>query len=289
MLRQRLIFGFLMASFFAALVVLDGWWDGSINLDPTDDSPRQAVILTILVALIVIEAVREFGALARLRGIKLAVPVATAGAVALVTSWFWHASFGVSLGLYLSLTLVASFAALLIYQYCTAGFDQIMTQCGAGCLALMYLGIMGSFGLAIRIEYGLWALLMFVAVIKASDIGAFTVGRLIGKHKFAPRVSPGKTWEGLGGAMAFASVVAVVFALTTGLMSWPVGILFGMIFAVVGQLGDLTESMFKRDAQAKDSAASVPGFGGVLDVLDSPVFAAPFVYSFFWIHSCIVG
>ena len=84
------------------------------------------------------------------------------------------------------------------------------------CLALMYLGVMGSFALAIRIEYGLWALLMFVFVVKASDIGAFTVGRLIGKHKFAPRVSPGKTWEGLGGAMAFASIVAAVFAGLTG-------------------------------------------------------------------------
>ena len=278
-----------MAGFFVALVIIDGWWDGSITLNTADDVPRQAVILTVLVALMEVLAVREFGALARLRGIKLAVPVASAGAALLATGWFWQAGYGVPLGLYMTLALVASLSGLLIYQYRTAGFDRIMVQSGVGCLALIYLGLMGAFSLAIRIEYGLWTFLMFVFVIKFSDIGAFTVGSLMGKHKFAPRVSPAKTWEGLAGAMGFASLVAAIFAALTGVMSWPAGILFGAIFAVVGQMGDLTESMFKRDAQAKDSSTSVPGFGGVLDVLDSPLFAAPFVYVFLWIHAHVAS
>ena len=274
-----------MAGFFAGLVVFDGWWDGSFTFDKADDAQHQAVILTILVAGMEVLALREFGALARLRGIRLALPVTMVGSILLATGWFWQTGFGVPLGLYMPLVLVLSFAALLVYQFTTAGYEQIMAQCGTGCLALVYMGLMGSFGLAIRIDYGLWAFLMFVFVIKASDIGAFTVGRLLGRHKLAPRLSPAKTWEGLGGAMLFAALVAAVFAGLTDLMSWPMGLLYGAIFAVVGQMGDLTESMFKRDAQAKDSSRTVPGFGGVLDVLDSPLFSAPFVYLFMVVHA----
>jgi phosphatidate cytidylyltransferase len=121
---------------------------------------------------------------------------------------------------------------------------------------------------------------MFVFVVKSSDIGAYTVGRICGKHKFAPNISPGKTWEGIAGGIVFASVVALLFAHYCGIMEWYFAVAFGIIFAFCGQLGDLAESMIKRDAAQKDSANSVPGFGGMLDIVDSPLATAPLAYLF---------
>ena len=122
---------------------------------------------------------------------------------------------------------------------------------------------------------------MFIFTVKSSDTGAYTLGRLFGKHKFAPKISPGKTWEGLAGAVLFASVVAVLFASFCGIMSWPAAVVFGVVFAVFGQLADLIESMIKRDAGSKDSSEHVPGFGGILDVIDSLLATAPMAYLFF--------
>jgi phosphatidate cytidylyltransferase len=122
---------------------------------------------------------------------------------------------------------------------------------------------------------------MFVFVVKSSDIGAYTVGKLFGRHKFSPRISPGKTWEGMVGAVVFASIVAFAFAAGCDIMTLWQAVIFGVCFAFIGQLGDLAESLIKRDAEKKDSAASVPGFGGILDVIDSPLGAAPFAYLFF--------
>jgi phosphatidate cytidylyltransferase len=104
---------------------------------------------------------------------------------------------------------------------------------------------------------------------------------MFGKHKLSPRVSPGKTWEGLAGAIVAAVLVSFAFAAYSGIMRvWP-ALTFGLCMAVIGQLSDLAESMLKRDAQQKDSSNRVPGFGGILDVIDSPLFAAPFAYVFF--------
>ena len=93
-------------------------------------------------------------------------------------------------------------------------------------------------------------------------------------------LSPGKTWEGLAGAMVVAAGVSLAFALAFGIMKIWIAPVFGVVMAVVGQLSDLSESMLKRDAQQKDSSNRVPGFGGLLDVIDSPLFAAPCAYLF---------
>ena len=135
--------------------------------------------------------------------------------------------------------------------------------------------------LAVRIDFGLWPLLMFVFVVKSADIGAYTTGSLFGKHKFSPKISPAKTWEGMAGAIAAAMIVAILFAAGCDIMVLPLAAVFGFCFAFIGQFGDLAESMIKRDAEQKDSANNVPGFGGILDIIDSPLVAAPFAYLFF--------
>ena len=87
----------------------------------------------------------------------------------------------------------------------------------------------------------------------------------------------------MGGGIVLGIAVSVVFALAAGLMSWWAAVLFAIVFLFIGQMGDLAESLLKRDAEQKDASASVPGFGGLLDVIDSPLAAAPFAYFFFTI------
>jgi phosphatidate cytidylyltransferase len=128
---------------------------------------------------------------------------------------------------------------------------------------------------------------MFIFVVKFADIGAYAVGTLFGRHKFSPKISPSKTWEGMGGAIAAAVIVAIVFGVSCDIMTLWLTVIFGVCFAFIGQMGDLVESMLKRDSAQKDSADRVPGFGGILDIIDSPLAAAPFAYLFFVISSLL--
>jgi len=128
---------------------------------------------------------------------------------------------------------------------------------------MIYLGLLGAFVLGVRIEFGLRHMFMVICVVKASDIGAYTFGRIFGRHKLSPQVSPGKTWEGMAGAMLAGMVLSFAFARGFGIMSAWQALAFGACLAIVGQLSDLVESMLKRDAGQKDSANCVPGFGAV--------------------------
>lgn len=158
---------------------------------------------------------------------------------------------------------------------------------GAALLSFVYLGLMFGFILALRREHSAWVVLGILVVTKSCDIGAFFTGTLIGRHKLIPWLSPGKTWEGLFGGIAVAAgmgVLAVWLLRSTGAggsepsISWQHGALFGALFAIVGQAGDLMASMLKRDAGIKDSGAVLPGFGGVLDIIDSLLPVAPLAY-----------
>ncbi len=139
-------------------------------------------------------------------------------------------------------------------------------------------------------EWGMIALLAPIIIVKVSDSGAYTVGRLFGKHKLAPRLSPGKTIEGAVGAIVTGCLASwLVFQyLAPALMSssvvstpWWASLLFGLIVTIAGILGDLAESLIKRDMDRKDSSTWIPGLGGVLDILDSILFAAPAAYACF--------
>lgn len=178
-------------------------------------------------------------------------------------------------------------AALLVAVVGLAGAfaEQMFTRQTRGALlnvavtvfGAVYLGGCAALVLWLRLRLGLPALVLFLAAVKGTDIGAYFTGTAIGKHKLIPWLSPGKSWEGLAGGLAAGALVAIACTAVypvTALSPLAAG-LFGLIVGAAGQFADLCESLLKRSADVKDSGQLVPEFGGLLDMLDSPLLAAP--------------
>jgi len=159
---------------------------------------------------------------------------------------------------------------------------------------IAYLGLLPTFLIQLRtnlpnvaadeLRRGTIALALAIFVPKGCDIGAYFTGRAFGRHRMTPVLSPKKTWEGAFGGIILAVVVA--FSLNQILPVIPGGIIgviaFGISVGVAGMLGDLAESLIKRDCERKDASQAVPGFGGILDVADAVIFAAP--VSYWWLR-----
>jgi len=274
-----------MTLVFSGLIIFDGWMDGSITRTIEDNTTAQGTIFCILIAILAIPANFELAQLASTKNLKVFVPISIIASILLAESKYISQFNIISQEHYLSFVLVFTFLAVFLFQYLTNGLNNVITNCGATSFSILYLGLLSYFAVAIRVEFGLWHLFTYIFVVKCTDIGAYTVGSICGKHKFSPKISPGKTWEGMGGGLVFALIVAIGFSVRFGIMNWMMAIIFGICLAFIGQLGDLMESMMKRDAQQKDSAKKIPGFGGILDVIDSPLAAAPFAYLFFILAS----
>ncbi|HEV7225791.1 MAG TPA: phosphatidate cytidylyltransferase [Pirellulales bacterium] len=169
-----------------------------------------------------------------------------------------------------------------------SGPGRVTEHLGAAVLAQAYIGLMLSFMIQLRLLGGMAALLSLVIVVKMCDTGAYAVGRLAGRHKMTPLLSPGKTFEGLAGGLAFACFGS--WLAFEHLVPWmfPGGasraapawgwLAYGLLVGSAGVIGDLAESLLKRDAGQKNSSDWMPGFGGVLDILDSVLLAAPVAY-----------
>ncbi len=185
--------------------------------------------------------------------------------------------------------LVAFICAMLVafvgemVRYERAG--RVVVRLGLAALCFTYVGLLLSFVVQLRLApgnlRGMTALVSLIAVVKMGDSGAYTIGRLFGRHKMTPMLSPGKTWEGAVGAVLGAVLGSwLAFRLmpqpSPGAETFHWGwIIYGVVVGIVGMIGDLAESLIKRDAGRKDSSHWMPGFGGILDVLDSILFAAP--------------
>lgn len=190
----------------------------------------------------------------------------------------------------LAMGLVVAFAGEMS-RYESPGKSTVCV--GLTALSVLYVG--GCLGILVQLRVlssvnmsswrALFPLMSMIATVKLSDTCQYFFGRAFGSRKLAPRLSPGKTWEGAIGGVFIATAIASV-AIATYLQGWAglrpsyLGIVwfFNLSVAVAGIIGDLAESLLKRDAGVKDSSDWLPGFGGVLDMLDSILFAAPIAY-----------
>ena len=169
----------------------------------------------------------------------------------------------------LLLTLLPSLIAALSKKWFTA-----LTGLGYWVLISVWIGWLPSYWIDMRSTLPAWALAWAVLTVKSGDIGAYFSGVALGKNRMAAWVSPKKSWEGLAGAIILSCLVGAGLTYALG-QSILVGVAFGALAAFIGMLGDLAESILKREALAKDSGRILPGMGGVFDVMDSLLPTAP--------------
>ena len=166
-----------------------------------------------------------------------------------------------------------------------APFDKMIPSVGATILGVLYIPLLGSHLISIRTGFNptlsAHLLSFFFLVLMGADAGAYYVGRALGKHKLAPSISPGKTWEGAVGGL-LAALAMSFLAHFWFFRELPLKFLMPLaaVMTIVGIFGDLAESALKRGAGAKDAANILPGHGGMLDRLDSLLFNAPLLYYF---------
>jgi phosphatidate cytidylyltransferase len=155
-----------------------------------------------------------------------------------------------------------------------------------GVLVLGYVSFLGTFTVLMTAQpHGEFWTLAFLIVVVSTDTGAYASGLLFGKHKMAPSISPGKTWEGFAGSAALAIVAGVLVAVLMLHQPWWVGVILGVTMVLTATGGDLSESLIKRDLGVKDISTWLPGHGGLLDRLDSTLLSAAAAYALFLIFT----
>jgi phosphatidate cytidylyltransferase len=259
--------------------------------------PPLKILFVALAAAAIVVALYEFWFLARRVGAKPDIVVGYAATAALLVVFYFN-------WLELLFLLIPMFiiAALVSEMLRGAPFDKMILSVGATVFGVLYVSFLGGHLLALRTGFALpfvapetfmvgerfvskslstHLLSFFFLVLMGSDTGAYYTGRLLGKHKLAPSVSPGKTWEGAFGGMAASLLVAALahywFFPEISLIA---ALALAAVMNVLGVVGDLTESALKRGAKAKDASQIIPGHGGLLDRLDSLLFNAPLIYYF---------
>ena len=198
------------------------------------------------------------------------VPTPVLGPGATAISWLWD--------IFWPATIVIIF----IRQFTRENIFEAMGGLATTLFGLAYIAALFSYFIYLRAMHphqGRWLVLFLILVTKMGDVGAYLMGNLIGRHTLIARISPRKTVEGFVSAVLFSGVTAVV---SRGMLGRPISLgttlLLGCFLGIFGQLGDLAESLLKRDCQVKDTGTLIPGHGGVLDVIDSVLFTAPLFY-----------
>lgn len=159
------------------------------------------------------------------------------------------------------------------------GIRALAGDIGAGALVQVYVTFLAGFYVVlVGRDGGEWWTLASILVVVVTDIGAYAAGLAFGRHKLAPTISPGKTWEGFAGSIVAAVIAGILVAWLMLGQPWWFGIVLGVLLALVGTMGDLTESLLKRDLGVKDISTWLPGHGGFLDRLDSILPSAAVAY-----------
>src|SRR6478735_3422876 len=223
---------------------------------------RQGFLILIAAAMVV--SVWEMrGTLERARGIALTwVPLGVGIAATVICTWFWgHLAQVVGVALTALVCLVWRFAK---------GANGYLADVSASVFLAVYLGLFASFAsLLVAPADGAQRVLTFLIMVVCSDTGGYAAGVLAGRHPMAPSISPKKSWEGFGGSVLLAMVGG---ALSVALMldhPWWQGAIIGAVITLVATVGDLAESLIKRDLGVKDMGTLLPGHGGIMDRLDS--------------------
>jgi phosphatidate cytidylyltransferase len=238
----------------------------------------------------------EFYGLLNAGGISVSRKWGTASGLVLVAAtWFnmlgkhiGYRGFSISdntLWCILLLVMISNFFRILAYPNLRNG----LVSCMGTILGIVYVPLLWSFVVRLFLIGDLnkpgWAAFYVILCMKMADSGGYFFGTRFGKHKLAPTISPKKSWEGLLGGVIFCAAVNIVWLiLSQGRINSAISFSFGdalalsFLFPIVGTLGDLVESLFKRAVDVKDSNTMVYGLGGILDMIDSILFAAPMLY-----------
>lgn len=294
MLKQRLTLGTVFILLIVALAVLDQWLEGrAVSWWPGRETLPPAMGLVPIILLVGAMGGREVARILRAKGVQIQTTPAVLAALLGVSVMSFGAEgmngvAGLALG---AGAAVLSWSLGLIYAVRNRTTTGAVAVAGAVLLVHVYMGLMPGFLVLIRREHPVWILIWVLACVKFCDIGAFFTGTTIGRNKMIPWLSPGKTWEGLAGGLITAGAAGALGAwwMARHGLAVPaptIGAAMGVLFGGFGQLGDLAASLLKRDAGVKDSGSSVPGFGGVLDLIDSPVLVAPIA---FWLLHALTG
>ncbi|MFL6088704.1 MAG: phosphatidate cytidylyltransferase [Aeromicrobium sp.] len=225
-------------------------------------------IAVVALAIGLWELSRAFGS----AGIRLPfLPVATGGSLMLVSAFYGGMAEA-------SVTMALTVIATLVWRL-SEGPDGFVRDASAGLFTLSYLYLMATFVMLMLAEAdGAERVLVFVIATVASDVGGYAAGATLGKHPMAPNISPKKSWEGFVGSLitGIAAGIASVTLLLHG--EWWVGVILGVAGVVMATLGDLSESLIKRDLGIKDMGDLLPGHGGLMDRLDSLIAVAPIAW-----------
>ena len=247
---------------------------------------QQATWLFIAIAAFAfIAGLFEFFSITKKLELKADAAIAYMGAAALFVAFVFDAPKNapdlliLTVALFLMVTLVTQ-----MFRF-QADFSRMLTGVGVTIFGVLYVVFLGGFLVATRVGFdpilSSKLLLFFFFANFGADAGAYFIGKNLGKHKLAPKISPGKTWEGFIGGVAFSAVFA---ALATFWffpeLPYQFSIPLAVAMAIIGAAGDLAESAMKRGADIKDAANFLPGHGGLLDRLDSLLFCAPILYYF---------
>ena len=229
----------------------------------------------------------EFYSLTKKLELKADASIGYLGAVALFVAFVFDAP-AKAPDLLLATLALFIIAALITQTFrFQADFTKMLTGIGVTILGVLYVAFLGGFLISTRVGFdghpylSTHLLGYFFLVLMGSDTGAYFTGKAFGKHKLAPKISPGKTWEGLiGGILAAGALAALATFWFFPELPYQFSMPLAMVMAVVGVLGDLAESAMKRGSGAKDAASILPGHGGLLDRLDSLLLNAPILYYF---------
>ncbi len=245
---------------------------------------RGGLFFLLLVDLIILLGLREFYVLMKAKGYE---PFEALGYFcSLAISWYaWH------LGAVVPLILTASLLAIMIREVFRKEVSQSLGHMAVTVFGIMYVGWLGSHLILLRqlpetlhVDESIGARLVFLVALLtwATDTAAYLFGVAFGRHKLIPSISPNKTIEGaIGGLFGAALVGWWLTHSVVPFMTPLAGTILGFFVGCMAQLGDLVESLIKRDAGIKDTAELIPGHGGVLDRFDSMLFTAPVVYYYF--------